>query len=269
MLVCGAVTAFTGIVLVLLGAFRLGGLARFLPYPVVSVYNAGSGWVSCWPDYRRHPRPARVWLVRPVRFRGPPAHRRRRRHGRVAARRGTRGSPLGEHPRRAPRRACRLHLMRMLSALAWRSWRAADGCWGRSPLGASGTPRTGRSPLSYRGGCQRPRAARAHHRAARRDDGDADRQRAGAGAAQAASPQSRGLRRRHRHHRGGAIRRPGVDPVRHEHPAGTENGGDLAWPGLRGRAVLRSGAAGRHRIFERRFPASWWARCSSPTAPTS
>lgn len=45
MLVCGAVSAFAGIVLVILGAFRLGALARFLPYPVVSAYFAGIGWV--------------------------------------------------------------------------------------------------------------------------------------------------------------------------------------------------------------------------------
>ncbi|MEO8714384.1 MAG: SulP family inorganic anion transporter [Acetobacteraceae bacterium] len=45
MLVSGAVTAFAGIVFVLIGVFRLGALARFLPYPVVSAYNAGIGWV--------------------------------------------------------------------------------------------------------------------------------------------------------------------------------------------------------------------------------
>ncbi|MEO9190230.1 MAG: SulP family inorganic anion transporter [Acetobacteraceae bacterium] len=45
MLVCGAVTAFTGFVCVLIGVFRAGALARFLPYPVVSAYNAGIGWM--------------------------------------------------------------------------------------------------------------------------------------------------------------------------------------------------------------------------------
>ena len=45
MLACGAVTLFTGGVCALIGVFRLGALARFLPYPVVSAYNAGVGWL--------------------------------------------------------------------------------------------------------------------------------------------------------------------------------------------------------------------------------
>ncbi|MGH7210980.1 MAG: SulP family inorganic anion transporter, partial [Acetobacteraceae bacterium] len=45
MLACGVVTAFTGVVCVLIGVFRMGALARFLPYPVVSAYNAGIGWL--------------------------------------------------------------------------------------------------------------------------------------------------------------------------------------------------------------------------------
>ena len=35
----------TGVLLLLLGIFKLGGLARFLPYPVVGGFLAGSGWL--------------------------------------------------------------------------------------------------------------------------------------------------------------------------------------------------------------------------------
>jgi SulP family sulfate permease len=42
---CGTATLLAGIVFVLLGAFRLGSLARFLPYPVVSGFNAGAGYL--------------------------------------------------------------------------------------------------------------------------------------------------------------------------------------------------------------------------------
>jgi len=45
MLACGVITAFAGAVCALIGVFRLGALARFLPYPVVSAYNAGIGWL--------------------------------------------------------------------------------------------------------------------------------------------------------------------------------------------------------------------------------
>ncbi len=35
----------TGLIFVLLGAFRLGGLVRFLPYPVMGGFLAGTGWL--------------------------------------------------------------------------------------------------------------------------------------------------------------------------------------------------------------------------------
>lgn len=38
-------TMLTGLILVLLGAFKLGGLTRFLPYPVIGGFLAGSGWL--------------------------------------------------------------------------------------------------------------------------------------------------------------------------------------------------------------------------------
>jgi SulP family sulfate permease len=38
-------TVLTGLLLILLGAFKLGGLARFLPYPVIGGFLAGSGWL--------------------------------------------------------------------------------------------------------------------------------------------------------------------------------------------------------------------------------
>lgn len=38
-------TLLTGLILVLLGAFKLGGLTRFLPYPVIGGFLAGSGWL--------------------------------------------------------------------------------------------------------------------------------------------------------------------------------------------------------------------------------
>ena len=44
-LLCGLATLFSGLVFVLMGAFRLGSLARFLPYPVVSGFNAGAGYL--------------------------------------------------------------------------------------------------------------------------------------------------------------------------------------------------------------------------------
>jgi len=40
-----ASTLATGLVFLLLGAFKLGGLARFLPYPVMGGFLAGSGWL--------------------------------------------------------------------------------------------------------------------------------------------------------------------------------------------------------------------------------
>ncbi len=43
--VCGLTTLFAGLVYWLLGNFRLGALARFLPYPVIGGYNAGLGWL--------------------------------------------------------------------------------------------------------------------------------------------------------------------------------------------------------------------------------
>jgi SulP family sulfate permease len=42
---CGLATLVAGIAFLLMGAFRLGSLARFLPYPVVSGFNAGAGWL--------------------------------------------------------------------------------------------------------------------------------------------------------------------------------------------------------------------------------
>ena len=38
-------TLMTGLVLLLLGVFKLGGLARFLPYPVIGGFLAGTGWL--------------------------------------------------------------------------------------------------------------------------------------------------------------------------------------------------------------------------------
>jgi len=38
-------TLLTGLTLALLGFFKLGGLARFLPYPVIGGFLAGSGWL--------------------------------------------------------------------------------------------------------------------------------------------------------------------------------------------------------------------------------
>ena len=38
-------SVLTGLLLVLLGVFRLGGLARFLPYPVIGGFLAGTGWL--------------------------------------------------------------------------------------------------------------------------------------------------------------------------------------------------------------------------------
>lgn len=35
----------TGLILIVLGVFKLGGLARFLPYPVIGGFLAGSGWL--------------------------------------------------------------------------------------------------------------------------------------------------------------------------------------------------------------------------------
>ncbi len=40
-----ASTLATGLVFLLLGVFKLGGLARFLPYPVMGGFLAGSGWL--------------------------------------------------------------------------------------------------------------------------------------------------------------------------------------------------------------------------------
>jgi sulfate permease, SulP family len=39
------VTLLTGITFLLLGTFRLGNLARFIPYPVVGGFLAGTGWI--------------------------------------------------------------------------------------------------------------------------------------------------------------------------------------------------------------------------------
>ena len=41
----GVVSLAAGAIYWLLGRFRIGGLARFLPYPVVGGYNAGIGWL--------------------------------------------------------------------------------------------------------------------------------------------------------------------------------------------------------------------------------
>ena len=41
----GLATAFGGVVLFLLGHFRLGGLIRFIPFPVIAAFLAGSGWL--------------------------------------------------------------------------------------------------------------------------------------------------------------------------------------------------------------------------------
>lgn len=38
----------TGLVFLLLGIFKLGGLARFLPYPVMGGFLAGTGWLLVW-----------------------------------------------------------------------------------------------------------------------------------------------------------------------------------------------------------------------------
>ena len=38
-------TVLTGLLLIVLGAFKLGGLTRFLPYPVIGGFLAGSGWL--------------------------------------------------------------------------------------------------------------------------------------------------------------------------------------------------------------------------------
>ena len=38
-------TLLTGLILILLGILKLGGLARFLPYPVIGGFLAGSGWL--------------------------------------------------------------------------------------------------------------------------------------------------------------------------------------------------------------------------------
>ena len=42
---CGLATLFSGVAFLLVGAFRVGSLARFLPYPVVSGFNAGAGYL--------------------------------------------------------------------------------------------------------------------------------------------------------------------------------------------------------------------------------
>jgi SulP family sulfate permease len=39
------VTILTGLIFVLLGVFKLGGLVRFLPYPVMGGFLAGTGWL--------------------------------------------------------------------------------------------------------------------------------------------------------------------------------------------------------------------------------
>lgn len=38
-------TLLTGVILIVLGIFKLGGLTRFLPYPVIGGFLAGSGWL--------------------------------------------------------------------------------------------------------------------------------------------------------------------------------------------------------------------------------
>lgn len=42
---CGLISLAAGAVFWLLGRFRLGALARFLPYPVIGGFNAGLGWL--------------------------------------------------------------------------------------------------------------------------------------------------------------------------------------------------------------------------------
>lgn len=42
---CGLVTTLSGLAFLLTGMLRLGSLIRLLPYPVISGYNAGSGWL--------------------------------------------------------------------------------------------------------------------------------------------------------------------------------------------------------------------------------
>jgi SulP family sulfate permease len=42
---CGLATLISGVALLLMGVFRGGSLGRFLPYPVVSGFNAGAGWL--------------------------------------------------------------------------------------------------------------------------------------------------------------------------------------------------------------------------------
>ena len=39
------VTLATGVTFALLGVFRLGNLVRFVPYPVVGGFLAGTGWL--------------------------------------------------------------------------------------------------------------------------------------------------------------------------------------------------------------------------------
>ena len=41
----GLTTALTGVFFLLLGYFKLGGLVRFLPYPVIGGFLAGTGWL--------------------------------------------------------------------------------------------------------------------------------------------------------------------------------------------------------------------------------
>lgn len=41
----GCTTLFTGIFFVVLGLFKLGGLVRFIPYPVIGGFLAGTGWL--------------------------------------------------------------------------------------------------------------------------------------------------------------------------------------------------------------------------------
>ena len=38
-------TAMTGLILLFLGVFKLGGITRFLPYPIIGGFLAGSGWL--------------------------------------------------------------------------------------------------------------------------------------------------------------------------------------------------------------------------------
>ena len=40
-----ATTLLTGLFFLALGFFRLGGLVRFVPYPVVGGFLAGTGWL--------------------------------------------------------------------------------------------------------------------------------------------------------------------------------------------------------------------------------